>query len=256
MSSSAPSYLGESLGTEIVTINVGTGSNRKQFIIHKKLICSKVDFFHKAFVGGFKENQGLMDLPEEKPAVFGMFVDWLYRSDSQVGVYTSQEQYIGLFKLYFFAERFCIDHLQNRVMDRILITMAGVWENDYNGLWITIPFAAFIFDNTTKEAPLRAYCIHELAFRLWDPANKSTIPSSEDLSTICTHWSHKEDLMKGYFEFLRSSPLEVEPLWGYHWMNVPDYCRFHRHGKDEACYLVVEGDTFFGSLDENLQFED
>ncbi|KAG4424731.1 hypothetical protein IFR04_002079 [Cadophora malorum] len=75
MASSASRPLGESLGAEVVTIYVGTTPNPKKFTVHKKLICDKVDFFRKAFMGGFKENQGKMELPEEKSAGFGDFID-------------------------------------------------------------------------------------------------------------------------------------------------------------------------------------
>lgn len=49
MADSRPS----NLGTEIVTIYVGP--KRKEFKIHKKLICGSADYFGKAFNGDFKE---------------------------------------------------------------------------------------------------------------------------------------------------------------------------------------------------------
>ncbi|KAH7417450.1 hypothetical protein BKA64DRAFT_769404 [Cadophora sp. MPI-SDFR-AT-0126] len=262
MSSSASNYLGESLGTEIVTIYVGTEPNRKQFTIHKKLICDKVDFFRKEFMGGFKENEGTMDLSEEKPAVFGMFVDWLYSSNSQVRKCTTNEQFVGLFNLYFFAERLCINNLQNRLIDRIRLTAAGILEHERHGPWITIPFAAFIFNNTAKGSTIRKYCIHELAYRLWMQKEKtfdSTLPDSEAMSEISAHWSQQPDLMKEFFDFLRSAPNEIDPPgidYEWHQQEVLE-CRFHNHGKDEICYVDVEDTEFVGDTwDEKMVFGD
>ena len=44
------------------------GKKRKEFVIHKKLLCDKSDFFRKAFTGSFKEGEGVMYLPDEKKA--------------------------------------------------------------------------------------------------------------------------------------------------------------------------------------------
>ena len=166
-------------------------------------------------MGGFQENEGTMELPDEKPAIFNMFVDWLYRSDSQVGRCKSAEGYLGLFKLYFFAERLCINDLQNRVIDCIRMTAAGVMNRETKGPWITIPLAAFIFGNTSKGSPIRQYCIQELAYRLWDEHRytSATLPGWEDMSAIFSHWSHEEDLIKGYFDFLHSAPTEIDSPW-------------------------------------------
>jgi hypothetical protein len=41
------------LGNEMVTIYVGP--KRKEFTIHKKLICGSAGYFEKAFDGKFKE---------------------------------------------------------------------------------------------------------------------------------------------------------------------------------------------------------
>lgn len=43
------------LGTEMVTIYVGP--KRKEFKIHKELICGSADYFEKAFNGKFKEGR-------------------------------------------------------------------------------------------------------------------------------------------------------------------------------------------------------
>jgi hypothetical protein len=39
----------------LVKIEVGTGDNRREFLIHKKLLSEKVAVFDKLFNGGFME---------------------------------------------------------------------------------------------------------------------------------------------------------------------------------------------------------
>lgn len=66
------------LGTEIVTIYVGP--KRKSFSIHKKLLCSRSEYFDKAFNGGFKESDGTMYLPEDDPEAFDALVVYIYQN--------------------------------------------------------------------------------------------------------------------------------------------------------------------------------
>lgn len=198
-----------------------------------------------------------MDLPEEKAAIFSDFVDWLYRSDGLVGKCTTAEQFVGLFKLYFFAERLCINDLQNRLIDRVRLTTADLLHEIECGPWISIPFAAFIFKNTTKASPMREYCIQELAYRLWK-GDGSTLPTSEDMKEICAHWSSQGELIEDFFEFLRFSPCEIDPPWDNDEFELQkvSICKFHRHVKGEICYLDAKDDFSQGIWSGKLDFSD
>jgi len=67
------------MGSE--TVSVLVGKKRKEFNVHKKLICQASKFFNDAFSGPFKEGQeNRMHMPEDDPEVFSCFVDWLYRN--------------------------------------------------------------------------------------------------------------------------------------------------------------------------------
>jgi hypothetical protein len=67
------------MGSEVVKIHVGR--KRKEFIVHKKLICDASKFFKDAFTGPFKEGQeGVMYMPEDDPESFSCFIEWLYRN--------------------------------------------------------------------------------------------------------------------------------------------------------------------------------
>lgn len=67
------------MGSEVVKIYVGR--KRKEFIVHKNLICDASKFFNDAFTGPFKEGQeGVMYMPEDDPESFSCFIEWLYRN--------------------------------------------------------------------------------------------------------------------------------------------------------------------------------
>ncbi|KAK6615871.1 hypothetical protein H4I95_01023 [Botrytis cinerea] len=69
---------GDSLGLEIVTLIVGP--KRKEFAVHKKLICDSCDYFNKAFCGPFLEGaEGKIYLPEDSSDAVALFIEWLYR---------------------------------------------------------------------------------------------------------------------------------------------------------------------------------
>jgi hypothetical protein len=40
---------------EIVTLEVGTGTTKKSYVVHKDLLCQNADYFHKMFGGSFSE---------------------------------------------------------------------------------------------------------------------------------------------------------------------------------------------------------
>jgi hypothetical protein len=66
-------------GTDMVTIEVSEGPDRKQFLIHKNLICRESTFFRSSFEGAFIEtSRQHLKLPQDYPDVFEAFCDWLY----------------------------------------------------------------------------------------------------------------------------------------------------------------------------------
>jgi hypothetical protein len=52
---------------------------RERFRLHKKLLTSRSEYFDKAFNGPFEEaKKGRIELLEDNPAAFALFVNWLY----------------------------------------------------------------------------------------------------------------------------------------------------------------------------------
>lgn len=61
------------------------GDEEQKFLVHKDIICNKSDFFRAAVTGPWKEGKtGVVRLPEVLPAVFEVYVGWLYTDQVDV----------------------------------------------------------------------------------------------------------------------------------------------------------------------------
>ncbi|KAK4546525.1 hypothetical protein LTR36_001742 [Oleoguttula mirabilis] len=63
----------------MVRIRVGKGDTQEEFEAHRGVLCYYSGYFQRAFNGKFAEAQeGEVTLPTEDPAVFEVFLYWLY----------------------------------------------------------------------------------------------------------------------------------------------------------------------------------
>lgn len=143
----------------MVKIEVGRGDEAEEFLVHKNLICSKVQFFDNVFNGPFREARELRAgycpfsfgisltqyqqprlyckhkvhvaltkqtaLPADDPAAFNLFVDWLYsggllRVLVEPTLFETRPYYLVLMKLFYFAEKLFIPVLSDLVMDALI----------------------------------------------------------------------------------------------------------------------------------------
>lgn len=107
------------LGSEFVRIEVGSDLNKKEFLIHKKLLSVKAPVFGKMFNGGFKEAEtNCATLPKDDLKAFKSFVEWLYRETIRTIRLDVPEdddsQSSEMFKLYLFASKYLLIELADR----------------------------------------------------------------------------------------------------------------------------------------------
>ncbi|KAI9797577.1 MAG: hypothetical protein M1835_007841 [Candelina submexicana] len=104
-------------------VDIYVGSKRKQYHLHKPLLCHQSEFFKKAFSGDFKESEErALYLPDDDPTAFELFIHWLYtgRLDEPWGP-GGRRPYI---KLYILASKFCMESLANATIDRLQVFYA------------------------------------------------------------------------------------------------------------------------------------
>jgi hypothetical protein len=65
-------------GSEMVTVEVGTGQEMQAFTIHKNLLSQASEYFDRALNGNFIESYGLIRLPRHAPEAFELVYQWLY----------------------------------------------------------------------------------------------------------------------------------------------------------------------------------
>ncbi|KAK8166538.1 hypothetical protein IWX90DRAFT_433114 [Phyllosticta citrichinensis] len=71
---------------KMVKVSVGKGDSCKIFNVHETLLCSTSDFFKKALNGHWKESKDrLVSLPEEDPAIFKAYFEWLMLNTLLIG---------------------------------------------------------------------------------------------------------------------------------------------------------------------------
>jgi hypothetical protein len=143
----------------MVTIYVGP--ERKDFIVHKKLLCESAQFFKGALTRDFEEaHKGEIEMLEDSPGAFSLYVDWIYRSTLPTA--NTEEHLHNLYDLYIFAEKLCLVELKDKTMDSIQ-DMAKKY--DLNDELITVDLVSKVLLNTRpKWEGFRLFLIYHMVF--------------------------------------------------------------------------------------------
>jgi hypothetical protein len=231
-------------------VKLFVGIERREFTVHKRLLCDRSSFFAGAFSTGFKEAiTGIIELPEDDPASMALLVDFLYRGslpdiDEQyektnkdgLEEYTSMEV---LLKLYYLAEKLCMSNLMNQIMDKI-----RHWHQFKKKLFGTgTPVS--IYNNTHEKSKLRLYAAAQFARCLHDEALPTLVDANEVRSLAIS-----PDFFRNVVQFQLSHWTAMAVL--KRWPDDPEtggfgVCEFHVHEKNEVCghqgKLAVEKET-------------
>ena len=105
---------GRKLGTTMVDISVETGNKKRQFLVHKKLLCEKSTFFDKMFNGNFEEaKENKATFPEDNPDAVSALIDMLvYHNNIRSIAGPSDPKVVGSMawdpvEVYALAEKWC-----------------------------------------------------------------------------------------------------------------------------------------------------
>ncbi|KUJ22633.1 uncharacterized protein LY89DRAFT_728753 [Mollisia scopiformis] len=226
MTSMTPQQAAKMLTNKLVTIRVGPA--KVEFAISKQLICT-IPFFSKAFEGGFKESNGVMELVDEDEQVFSTFIVWLY--SGKVSRANSQKDVDNLVKLYVFADLCCNTMLENRTIDAIAETFSR-----YDEPSITISMAKHVYETTPTNSLLRKWLIETLVYDLSRKYNYvGELPTKEALEFVYPLVIEFPEFYLDFFGMLRTNDLHRVVHGGRG--DLDDLgCRFHIHGQGETCH--------------------
>ena len=209
----------------VITIYVG--SKRKEYQVHKGLLAS-YEYWRKHLDIKLTEDSQTMHLPQERPYVWDLFVNWLYRGslkdicvENDDMAKTQQRQYI---KLYVQAERWAIPALQNKIMDKFCAGTISGWD------WSHCMLIRSIYKVTSRDSPLRSYLVDNFLSQssLWDADCENGGRATKLKSQL--DYADKEFVLD-CFEALMQLTSRSK-------LRAPDRkkgCTYHKHEDGEKC---------------------
>ncbi|KAI4189404.1 MAG: hypothetical protein L6R41_001512 [Letrouitia leprolyta] len=135
-----------------VTVKVGSEAAQKSFVMHTELLTYHSAFFKAATAGNWDEAKtGVINLPEDDPEVFQLFLDWLYQP--KLCLDDIQAHSLSLiFALWIFGDKKQAAVFQNAVIED-LRTFTNNAPNFSPG------DMRFAFDNIAEGSSLRSFLV-------------------------------------------------------------------------------------------------
>lgn len=210
------------MGSEIVHVFVG--KDRKKFAVHKKLICSVSDFFDKAFNGGFKEaRENSMNLDEDDPLTFAVFLEWLYTTECVFDM--EHRDVTRATTIYSFADKIRCNTFKNFAMDYIQDIL------HWNHTSFSMEEIKYIFAKTygTEDEPIRKFCGAMLFFNILD--------GEKDHEELLNIFHNVPEALREYLKFqttmdIDSISTQIDPRLRGDDLGL-GICEFHIHVKDD-----------------------
>ncbi|KAI9736193.1 MAG: hypothetical protein M1834_001078 [Cirrosporium novae-zelandiae] len=107
-------------GPEMVNVFVG---GRKHFYVHKRLLLERGGPFFEAILNRLRQSiVNIIQLPDEEPTTFGLFLLWLFGSPLPRPL--TYQACLDLSYLWIFANKICITDLKDAAIDEIV---DGYW---------------------------------------------------------------------------------------------------------------------------------
>jgi hypothetical protein len=122
--------------------------------VHQEILVSTSNFFKAALSGRWKESLGAVDLPEQLPWAFNVYVEFLYSGklyvqqlDKDTGT-TEDAEWDYLFELYFLSDAIMDSSLMNTVIDALIEKVREL-------KLFPLSCAKLVYHNTAEASTLR-----------------------------------------------------------------------------------------------------
>lgn len=134
------------------------------FNIHEKILRNTSAFFDKALSGTWKEaTERTVEMPLDEAEIYKIYAQWLYTGmlpSSLGGSDNGHTTFLTLAKAWVFGDKVLDSNFQNTIIDAI--KERRVWERLASAVYLSDlndPVIPFIYNNTTKQSPLRRLLI-------------------------------------------------------------------------------------------------
>lgn len=219
------------MGTAIASVYVGPSLTYSS--VHRDLLASRSPFFAKALNGYFSEaTNGVVNLPDDDPAVFETYRQWLYRakiacptvSDSS----SNEDAFKLLFKAYVFGDKIQDLDFLDAVMDSIDVTAKQTkrW-------FATQELVSFAYENTAGECPLRHILVFQYSFygqQEWIPRGEASSEYPLEFLLDLSHGLKSVRLMREH------NPWLADMLAAPRVRDPSKRCMYHHHKMEEPCW--------------------
>ena len=195
-------------------VKIYVGEERKLWILPQEFIC-QLDYFKRAFKGGFKEaNEKEISMKEDDPAAFGLLIDWLFRSEpeelSKPMLLSNQSMQSGkvsaqelsqMCKLFVLANKIGELYLASKTYDQIH-TLLFVGSGH-----ISTELVEYVFRNTPDTSQLRLGLV-ELAANFF--FMKDTDGFEQCVDAICSNSTFNREVTEEVRNHIALEPHDDE----------------------------------------------
>lgn len=145
-------------------VDVLVGEKKDMFSVHEKLIRAPSPFFDKAMSGPWLEStQRTIELPDDEPPIFAIYVHWLYYGTLPVfNNETEDGEYLSILKAYTLGDKLLDINFQNAAVDAMIekSTTSVDGTEWYPGLSII----EYVYNNTSESALVRELLVDMYVF--------------------------------------------------------------------------------------------
>jgi hypothetical protein len=210
----------------MVTLNVGAGHDKRKFVVHKKLLCDKSDFFNAMFTCSCKEAaEGVVELSDDNPAAVSALLDMMVyhngirslagKADTE-GMPTMAWDPIEVYSL---AQKWCFPaKILDDIMDQIIRYQFRTAELP------SLSFVDAVYHKTQDGSELRNYAMDSLSYALSNDQEMGEVdwPSTQIVEMCATH----RDFLRDYVVSTRLGAVEnaTDPRRCF-----AEPCKYHAH---------------------------
>lgn len=213
----------------MIAIEVGRGEQKRLWHIHKELLLHQSELLEEELEG--KKNSDKLELPDQDPSGFELFLKWLYQGKlDDVGDISGQDQQyehaVNCHRLYLVCERLGLEQLKNIAMDQ--------YRKGLN-LSELVPDPKEIneiYRQSLPDSPWRRLMIQIAARQIMDPQSDRDVSTYRECFEKCPDFAIElvTAIKQGTGGVLLDDPTEGG-----------DDCEYHDHEAGPNCHIRGKG---------------